>query len=329
VTTAQKTIQIENISSTELVTKVNYKSEKFIYGILFLFSMFAGATWPAGKIVAQNLSPIGAAFYRYSVALPIFVTISLLNRKTHSDSFWNGKNNDETLNLHFRLALLGFLGVTLYTTLFLEGVKRTSASDATLIFAMTPTLTVLIANFVIPDDKISKNKVLGLIFAISGVGVIFLQSPNTDVPNRMLGNLLILVSALVMAVHTVFSKPIFKNINVIDFSTWIMFYGWIFLLIPTLIQNPEYMVFSFILDIKLKVAISIIYLALFIVYATVVFAYGVKRIGPTRTAIFMNLIPVFGVLSSILILSEAFSLWYLPAFSLIMFGVYQVNKQYE
>jgi drug/metabolite transporter (DMT)-like permease len=216
--------------------------------------------------------------------------------------------------------------VTLYTTLFLEGVKWTSASDATLIFAMTPTLTVLIANFAIPNEKINQNKILGLIAAFIGVLIIFFQSPNTSVENRLYGNLLILISALVIAIYTVYSKPVFKKINVIDFSTWIMVYGWFFLLILAAFQTPEYFNIGFITSIDSKVILSIVYLAVFIVYATIVLSYGVKRIGPSRSAIFMNLIPVFGVISSIIIIHEKFSLWYIPAFGLIMIGVYRVNK---
>ncbi len=325
-TIAQKLHVVKNIEPRNQFSKIGFNSERYLLIVLFFFSIFAGATWPAGKIVVKNLSPLGGAFYRYSIALPMFVAISFLNRRNHNDSLLFGNDEKCKFKLHFKLAILGFLGVALYTVLFLEGVKLTSASDATMIFAMTPTLTVVIANFVIPDDKINRNKLFGLIFALIGVGIIFIQSPNTDVPNQFVGNQLILLSALVMAIHTVFSKSVFNRINVIDFSTWIIFYGWMFLLIPVMITNPEYLQLNFILDVEFKVILSIIYLAVFIVYATIVFAYGIKRLGPSRTAIFMNLIPVFGIISSIFILGEAFSFWYFPAFTAIMIGVYQVNK---
>jgi drug/metabolite transporter (DMT)-like permease len=321
-TTTHTTVKTNSRINVSAVDK-----EKTLFLILFLFSIFAGATWPAGRIISQNLIPIGAAFYRYSIAVPIFIGISLINRNNHNDSLMWGRVSNNKIRLHVELAILGFLSVTLYTTLFLEGVKWTSASDATLIFAMTPTLTVMIANFVIPDEKITRNKALGLISAFIGVLIIFLQSPNTEVENRLYGNTLILISALVIAIYTVYSKPVFKKINVIDFSTWVMIYGWFFLLILALIQTPEYFSYKFISEIETKIVLSIIYLAVFIVYATIVLSYGVKRIGPSRSAIFMNLIPVFGIISSIIILGEKFSFWYLPAFISIMLGVYQVNKK--
>ncbi|MCE7736532.1 MAG: DMT family transporter [Candidatus Heimdallarchaeota archaeon] len=320
----------DHVQNTKLETKLSElegKSDKRLYVILFVFSILGGITWPAGKIVGESLSPVGAAFYRYTISLPLFIIITWINRRNHNDSIWYGKTKNGAAKLHIQLAILGLLGFSIYTVFFFEGVKQTSASDATLIFSMTPALTAIIANYFIPDDKLTKNKVLGLGFVLSGVAIIFTQSPNTDVPNRILGNSLILGASLVLALQTVFSKPVFKKINVVDFSTWIMFYGWLFLMIPTAFQNPEYFTLSFMSDVKLKVILAILYLAIFIVYATIVLAYGVSQMGPSRTAIFMNFIPVFGVISAIIILGEAFSLWYIPAFLAITLGVNRVTKK--
>ena len=51
-----------------------------------------------------------------------------------------------------------------------------------------------------------------------------------------------------------------------------------------------------------------------------------KKIGPTKTAIFVNTVPLIGVLSSIIILGDSFSLVYVFAFLLIVFGVNVVNN---
>lgn len=292
-------------------------NEEYTYGLLLLFSVLAGATWPAGKIIAASLSPFAAAFYRYSIALPIFL---ILMKITGS---WVSVNK----RVHLKLAVLGFLGVTLYNFLFLEGVKNTAASDASLIFAATPTFTILLSNYINPDDKINKKKIVGVVTALIGVSFIFLQSPNVEVTNRLLGNSLILLSTIVMASYTAFSKPLFKEVSPIQFSTLTIFYGWLFLGILVLFEDVTYLSLRSFLKLTNEVRYSIIYLGLFITYATIVYAHGIKKIGPSRSAIFMNLIPIFGVLSSIILLSEKFSLWYIPSFSLIMVGVYFVNRK--
>lgn len=317
-------LEINELKSDVNLLKIS--NERLLLVILFLFSIFAGLTWPAGRIISKDLLPIGAALYRYTIAIPLFIILSLINKKTHNNNFFWGNNDSSRLKLHLNLGILGFLSVTLYTILFLEGLKWTSASDATLIFAMTPTLTVLLANFVIPEERVTKNKMIGLCIAFFGVVIIFIQSPNTSVDNRIYGNLLIVLSTFLIALYTVYSKPVLQKINVFDFSTWIMIYGWIFLVGLALFLTPEYFSLKFILLIKLNVGISILYLAVFIVYATIVLSFGVKRIGPSKSAIFFNLVPVFGIIWSIWILAESFSIWYIPAFTAIMLGVYQVNK---
>ncbi|MCH8907053.1 MAG: DMT family transporter [Candidatus Heimdallarchaeota archaeon] len=292
-------------------------NEEYTYGLLLLFSVLAGATWPAGKIIAASLSPFAAAFYRYSIALPIFL---ILMKTTGS---WVSVNK----RVHLKLAVLGFLGVTLYNFLFLEGVKNTAASDASLIFAATPTFTILLSNYINPDDKISKKKIVGVVTSLIGVSFIFLQSPNVEVTNRLLGNSLILLSTIVMASYTAFSKPLFKEVSPTQFSTLTIFYGWLFLGILVLFEDVTYLSPQSFLKLTNEVRYSIIYLGLFIAYATIVYAHGIKKIGPSRSAIFINLIPIFGVLSSIILLSEKFSLWYIPSFSLIMVGVYFINRK--
>ena len=53
---------------------------------------------------------------------------------------------------------------------------------------------------------------------------------------------------------------------------------------------------------------------------------GVSKIGASRAAIFSNLVPVFGVISSILLLRENASPWHGVSFLLILAGVVLVNR---
>ena len=54
---------------------------------------------------------------------------------------------------------------------------------------------------------------------------------------------------------------------------------------------------------------------------------GVTKIGAGRASVFSNLVPVFGVLTSALILQEAVSIWTVVSLALIMTGVYLVNAK--
>ena len=54
---------------------------------------------------------------------------------------------------------------------------------------------------------------------------------------------------------------------------------------------------------------------------------GVSKIGAGRAASFGNLVPVFGVITSVLLLRENLSPWHGVSFLLILTGVVLVNRQ--
>src|SRR6266581_2610246 len=57
------------------------------------------------------------------------------------------------------------------------------------------------------------------------------------------------------------------------------------------------------------------------------YVVGVSKIGAGRAAIFGNLVPVFGVITSVLLLRENLSPWHGVSFLLILTGVVLVNRQ--
>ena len=103
--------------------------------------------------------------------------------------------------------------------------------------------------------------------------------------------------------------------------TWISLFGWFFLIPFSLLEAP----WTYTWDTGSW--LGIIYLA---VLSTIVgyFLYieGVSKIGAGRSAIFGNLVPVFGVLTSVFI-GENLSPWTAVSFLLIFAGVLLVNRQ--
>lgn len=305
------------MESSELIVEMTDEQNlqvRLTYILMLSVIFFWGVSWPIGRIVALNLPPLTAAFYRFTIAVPFFFIAAILIEK----------NIKVPRHLHLQVGILGLLQVTLYNFFFLSGLRYTSASDAVLIIAVNPTLTAIIASQVILEEKFSRKKIIGLAVAFSGVLVVVLQSPNTAVENRLLGNVTIFFAALTWATFTVFAKPVLKQVKPLTFSAWAAFYGWIALMLLSFTEGRPW-------DVKFeaKVFYSLIYLALAAaVYGNIIYNHGVKSIGASRSSIFVNLVPVFGVISSVIILpEEKFSYWYLVALFLILLGVYIVNKK--
>lgn len=288
--------------------------EQLSYIGMILTIIFWGLSWPVGKIIATNFhgASLTAAFIRFTIAFPALAVIVFLKEKSVS----------VPKELHIKLIILGLLQVTLYNFLYLTGLIFTSSSDASLIISLNPTITAVISSQLYSDERLTINRLLGLVVAFSGVTLIFFLSPNASGGNNILGNLIIFGGAFVWAIATSFSRPIFKQITPLRYQFWVTLYGWIALGLLSLFEKP------WNVSVSGESWLALIYLGLFAAAtANVLFSTGVKNLGPTKTSIFVNFVPLLGVIFSIIILSENFSTVYIVAFLLITAGVTLVNRR--
>jgi len=288
--------------------------EQLSYVGMILTVIFWGLSWPVGKIIATNFhgASLTAAFIRFTFAFPALAVIVFLKEKSVS----------VPKELHLKLIILGLLQVTLYNFLYLTGLIFTSSSDASLIISLNPTITAVISSQLYSDERLTTNRLLGLVVAFSGVTLIFFLSPNASGGNHILGDFIIFGGAFVWAIATSFSRPIFKQITPLRYQFWVTLYGWIALGLLSLFEKP------WEVSVSGESWLALIYLGLFAAAtANVLFSTGVKNLGPTKTSVFVNFVPLLGVIFSILILSENFSAVYVVAFLLITAGVTLVNRR--
>ena len=160
-------------------------------------------------------------------------------------------------------------------------------------------------------------------------------------PNRILGDILILLAAFAYAIYTVISRFFINNTreNTESYqpsSIWIMTYVSLFGFLLTtpiaFIFSPEFLIPATYLTIPPRVWIGISYLAFIsTIGAYTFYLEGVKRLNASRAAIFQALVPLFGVLFSALFLQEQFDVFIYPfALLLVILGITLVNhKSYQ
>jgi drug/metabolite transporter (DMT)-like permease len=291
-----------------------------VYFQLVLTMFLWGLAWPVGRLLATNLPPISIAVLRYAIVVPVLFAILWL------------KGTKLTIHRQWIVSLvaMGLLSTTLYQAFFLFGVKYAAASDDSLVIGVGPVLIAVMASFVL-NEPLTKTKVLGLLSGLAGIGVISLLSPNTNVPNRLLGVTLVFGGASAYALYTVLLRRFVATNRAnhaeiapssLSILAWISLFGWVFLIPFSLLEAPWTYTWG------TTSWLGILYLALL---STVVgyffYVEGVSKIGASRAAIFGNLVPVFGVVSSILLLGENASPWHGVSFLLILVGVVLVNRR--
>jgi len=314
----------------------NRKQEIIAYILMIVTSVIWGGTWPVGRwLVSEDLGgatipPFMIAVIRYFLAVICFFLILRIKEGTLNWQF--AKKNWKILTL------MGLLSVTIYQAGFLIGELLTSASDASIMVATNAVWVVIISSSFIKTERFAWRKMLGSLLAFSAVVIVALLSPNEDVPNRILGDIMILIAALAYAIYTVISRFFINKTredaesfkpSSIWIMTWVSLFGFLIITPIALVISPEFLNPVSYLTIPPRVWIGISYLAFIsTIGAYTFYLEGVKRLSASRAAIFQALVPLFGVLFSVIFLPEVFDIFVYPfALLLVILGIFLVNRK--
>jgi drug/metabolite transporter (DMT)-like permease len=289
-----------------------------------------GGTWPVGRwLVTDTAGPtipqLMISSIRYVIVTVIFIFILLLKEKSIHSEFL--KSN------FIEIFLMGLFLLPIYQIGFVYGNTFTSASDASIIISTIP-LWVVIIGFLIFKYKINLKILIGPLLGIFGVGLIANFSPNNNVENRIIGDLLIIIAAIAYAFYTILLNKILKKSHpqppsTLVILTWVFIVGTSLLVPLSLLLNSEYLVFRSYLIIPERIWYGIIYLAILAtVWGFLLYAEAVNRLDATRVIVFLNLIPIFGILLSSLWLGEKLDIFvHSISLGFILLGVAIVNRK--
>ncbi len=104
-----------------------------------------------------------------------------------------------------QLMTLGFLSMGIYIIVFLEGMQRTTATDGAILLATSPIWTALFA-VLFRQERFSWGALGGAIIAFGGVALVILSGSAAG-HGQLLGNCLILISAILWALSAVLTRP--------------------------------------------------------------------------------------------------------------------------
>ncbi|MBI9012676.1 MAG: DMT family transporter [Clostridiales bacterium] len=266
---------------------------KFKYYMLMVFAtlLFAGA-FIAGKLGSGSFSPVVMTFLRIGLATLIIFPIMILKEKKF-------KASKEELFLALKL---GFVGMTCYHLFFFSALKYTTASSASVINASMPILTAIIATFML-KEKLPFKKMIFIGSAFVGVVLTIINWDINSLINMDFnkGDILMLCGTLSWSTYGVLIKKSKVEIS----SLKLMSYS---LLICTVIISPfairEILLYNS-LNVPLGDYYSIVYMAIFpTVIGYTIQQACIKKMGPSTAALFINLVPVFSIILSVIFLNE-------------------------
>jgi drug/metabolite transporter (DMT)-like permease len=301
-----------NIQTSEL----DYKKFGRTDVLMLLVTLLWGVNFSFVKIGLRELAPFGFNGFRLLLASSVLILILVLS----GESF---KVDRKTFG---NVLILGLLGNTAYQMFFIHGINLTTASNTAIILAMTPVFIALISSLT-KYERIHTATWAGILLSFVGFYLVISSRFGTFQfsSQSLRGDLLILSGNICWALYTVFSKPLLGRISPLKLTTLTMTLGTIFYL-PFCVKDILRIPYS---EVSTKTWMSIVYSGLFaLVIGYVIWYASLRRVGSTKTAIYVYLIPIFAVIFASFILGERIMVQQGIGALIIFLGVYLARIGY-
>jgi drug/metabolite transporter (DMT)-like permease len=206
-------------------------------------------------------------------------------------------------------AMLGLFGAALPYSLITWGEQYIPSGLASLLQSTTPIFTVLLAQLLTRDERISVAKLSGVLLGFVGVGLLLLPELRRGVQADLLGQLAIVGSSVCYAWTAIYSRNRLRGQPALASATGQLTMGAVFTLPASLLVDR-----SFNLSLSWPALLGTI------------LAYGIyftliERTSATFTTMVTYIIPINGLVLGALVLKEPLSVTVLLSLALILSGV--------
>ncbi len=293
---------------------MNFGSVKY-YFLLVLAMIFWGGSWVSAKIVVSFAPPFTVGFFRFLTASLLFLPIMLVS---HRESIRRYTQRD----VYF-FFVLGLVGVFGYGILFLIGMQFTTSAQGAIIAGVNPTTVSLLAFLLIKERLAPKWRYAGFLFSFMGiVFVVGVQALLEFQIVYLVGNIILLFGMLTWGLYSILAKTKMTTHSALETTAMGIFFGTM-LFFPGA-MTERFWTLSIMVDPFFW--LNIIYMGIFVTVLGFLFYFlGIKNLGASKAAVFISLVPVFGSLFSILLLSEPFYPTFLIGLILVIIGIFVIN----
>jgi drug/metabolite transporter (DMT)-like permease len=262
-----------------------------------------------GLLAVGQIGPMTLVTLRWAAALiPIFITArpSLRQDWPALRARW------------VYLAIMGASGYTAFNALFYVAAHHTSALNLSIIQGAIPALVLLGARLFL-GVRFTALQALGAFTTMIGVIVIASQGD----PARLValafnsGDVMMVVGAVLYAGYTIGlrQRPNVSQVSMLAAMALAAFVTSLPLMIWEIISGGFVWPTARGLLVLAFAALGPAFIA------QLTFMRGVELIGPGRAGVFVNLVPVFGAIMAVVILSEPFRTYHVLALLLVVGGI--------
>ena len=280
--------------------------------------MLAQLFWAMNFVVADRVvaefTPLELTFLRWLGAFPLLIVIAIWLERSDRQK-WRTALKEWWL--HIIQAALGMVGYTLF---LYSALDTTSPVTASVITAINPAVIALAA-VIFLGERIRRIGVLGIVVSFIGVLVVVLAAGPDSTSSTGIavapGDLLVLGAITVWTIYVIISRRIQTPPIT---ATTVQVGASVLMLLPVMAV------------VGIQAAPStegIIGLVLIMIFpsalAYLLWNVAVTQLGPSRTGVFLNLLPVFTAAIA-LALGDAITIWQIVGGAIVLAGVYLTTR---
>lgn len=290
---------------------MNPSDQKVWPDMSYIFPLAAVLIWTGNTLVTKSaatvMEPAAIAFFRWllaGIALTPFVLKSAWRQRRLIQAHWP------------KLAVLGFLGMATYQGLAYQAARTTTAINMGVIVALMPLFSTLFSNL-LAAERLTLPKVGGAALSLLGLIMITTRGQPLELLRGQVysGDFLMIIAVSSNALYGVLLKR-----WSLPLSLWQQLYAQIafglLLLLPFWCIAPTSLITAQNAPLILYAGIPAS------IGAPFFWMNGIKRIGPVRASLFMNLLPIFVAIAASTLLNEKLHGYHLIGGTLVLLAVW-------
>ena len=290
------------------------KKQRLAYIGLFMVTLIVGLSFIFVKIGLRYSGAMDLLAHRFTAAAISIVLLRI---------FGFIKLPRFNLKKAKSLLLLSLFYPLLFFALQTFGLQHSSASEAGIIFATTPIITLIVAGIFLKEKTILLQKI-GIILSIAGIVYIIYSTGNISGSTTLKGLLLLMLSVFALVGYYVLGKVISAKFSAIEITIWMTLLAFVVFNVFSVaghIQNHTLPQFFNPL-MHMEFLWSVLYLGVLSSLVTAFLTnYALTQVPASQIAVINNLSPLVSITGGVMILGETLFAYHIIGGLLVLAGV--------
>ena len=293
------------------MTPTTHRSDWLLFVLL---GFFWGSSYLFIKIgVDAGLQPFTLVSLRLLIGLALLAVVVAVAREALPSE----------PRMYGHLAVMGFFSVALPFSLITWAEQHVDSSLAAVLTGAVPIFTIPIAALLLADERVTTNRLLGVLFGLVGVAVVVGFDPASLMGGALLPELALIGAAASYALGGVYARRMVHGLRPMIPALLQVAFALVMVAIPALaLERPWASSFT------VEALVAVAWLGLLgSGLAYLVFFRLLGRWGATRTTLVAYLLPIWGIVLGALVLSEPIDARLVAGTALVIGGIGLVNRR--